>query len=473
MSFRFSKKNLSLILLSSLTLFTRFVGLSWGNGYFFHPDENNMAISIANMSQDLNPHFFAYSQFPLYLVYFTIHAFGLTQNIATAVYLLRIFSALFSLLSIVVLTKIGQFFFTKKQNLIFTILIIFSPGLIQLAHFGTTESLLIFIFCLQIYLALLFLRQPQPKIYLLSILISSIGLATKTSSVFLMAPFLLAILFTSKKISAFLLMLTIYFIFLLPLSLLLSPHSFINWSDFISAYTRQFDRTIPYLFQLSKVFPFATSLPVFILALLFLPKLPNYIKIKTHQKFTIILLPCLVYFLYFGQLYVKWTRFMSPLFFLFPFLATFKLANLSGKLKIGLIVISLIPAIVTTSIYLKPDIRYTFSSWLNQNIENQSVILSEAGNVINIPLYGDYQTINFDFYSLDQDSSLQAKLPQLISQADYIIIPSRRIFKNQNNPNYPHSQNYYQNLLNQNFGFKHLKTFSTSVFGLIDEMAEL
>jgi len=486
MSFKFGRKT-SLLLLSFLALFTRFIGLFWGNGYFFHPDENNMGLSIANMGQDLNPHFFAYGQFPLYLAYFTIKALSLNQNMATAIYILRLYSSLFSLLTIITLTKIGQFFFTNKQNLIFTILVIFSPGLIQLAHFGTTESLLIFIFCLQIYLGLIFLRRPNTKIYLLSILISSIGLSTKISSVFLMAPFLLSILFTSKKISAFLLTLTIYFTFLLPLSLLLSPHSLINWSDFTSAqsyeasvaigtlkvfYTRQFDQTIPYLFQLSKVFPFAIGLPIFVLALFFLPKLPKYINLKNHQKFLIILLPCLVYFLYFGQLYVKWTRFMSPLFFLFPFLATFILTKLSSKLNISLIALSIIPAIVMLSIYIKPDIRLNFSTWINQNIQAQTIILSEAGNVINIPLYGDYQTTNFDFYNLDQDPSLQAKLPELISQTDYIIIPSRRILKNQNNPNYPHSQNYYQNLFNHNFGFKHLQTFSTPLFGLIDEMAE-
>jgi hypothetical protein len=51
----------------AISLFTRFYGLNWGSGLYFHPDENNMATALSQLSpSNFNP-LFAYGQFPLYL----------------------------------------------------------------------------------------------------------------------------------------------------------------------------------------------------------------------------------------------------------------------------------------------------------------------------------------------------------------------------------------------------------------------
>jgi hypothetical protein len=68
-------------------------------------------------------------------------------------------------------------------------------------------------------------------------------------------------------------------------------------------------------------------------------------------------------------------------------------------------------------------------------------VLSETANVIDIPISNDeispkrppnfgIQNISFDFYELDTNPSLQASLADHIRRADYIVIPSRRIFYN-------------------------------------------
>ena len=47
----------------------RFYNLNWDQGNFFHPDERNIAAAVSRLSffDQLNPKFFAYGSFPIYL----------------------------------------------------------------------------------------------------------------------------------------------------------------------------------------------------------------------------------------------------------------------------------------------------------------------------------------------------------------------------------------------------------------------
>src|SRR5215470_4701501 len=48
----------------------RLVGLDFDAGHFFHPDERRIAFAVEELSfrpLQLNPHFFAYGSFPLYV----------------------------------------------------------------------------------------------------------------------------------------------------------------------------------------------------------------------------------------------------------------------------------------------------------------------------------------------------------------------------------------------------------------------
>jgi hypothetical protein len=222
-------------------------------------------------------------------------------------------------------------------------------------------------------------------------------------------------------------------------------------------YTRQFQNTTPILFQLKHIFPYIAGLPLFIFSILGI----FFVK-KNFRHLLIILIPSLIYFIYNSLLYVKWTRFMSPIFFLIPLFASYFISQFKNKtFFLTLIVISILPGILFFTMYLQPDIRLTASDWASRNLIADSVVFSEAGNVINFPFHSqDLHVNNFDFYNLDSDPELINQLPQLISQSDYIIIPSRRIFKNQTNSDFPHSYRYYQSLFSGQLGFQPLKTFS-------------
>jgi len=100
---------------------------------------------------------------------------------------------------------------------------------------------------------------------------------------------------------------------------------------------------------------------------------------------------------------------------------------------------------------------------MNENLPPGAIILSEAGNVVDLPLFNrrNFRIINFDFYSLDDDPVLQQKLESLIIEADYVLLPSRRVFANHQRlrDKFPKTAEFYQRLFSGQMGFVLIKEF--------------
>jgi len=466
-----------------LVLFTRFWGINWSQSFAFNPDENNMVSAILQMNPlNFNPNFFAYGQFPLYLTYLTtpIH------NFSTIALTLRFWSAVFSCLSLYIFYLIGKkVFSSKKLALLFLTLIIFTPGLIQSAHFGTTESILIFVFAANIFLSFKIYDHPQ-KIYylLLASLISGIGLATKISSLILTIPVFLSLFFLFIKNHSFkktFLNFCFFISIVLFFGLILSPYNLIDFQNFISSmkyeigvangsiqvfYTRQFIGSLPYLFQFQKIFPYTNGVFIYIFSIVGLILIIKEFLKKHHLNvyLLITLFSSLIYFIYQGQLFVKWTRFMSPIFFMFPFLSIFLFQKIKNSLLLYvLIFLSVLPGVYFMRIYFSVDSRIRATNWINKSIPENSQVLSESGNVVNIPLFDSKINVtNFDFYTLDDTLSSYQELEKIIKKSNFIFVPSRRVFKNQDNSSYPLSQRYYRSLFSGELGFFLSNTFSDS-----------
>lgn len=566
MKHKFSLLILVFILLA--LLYTRFVNLGWGLPYPFHPDERNMSVALEQLrcplpfKQDcLHPHFFAYGQFPLYVGYFLLHMYyilsGQLGKIITfldATIVLRFIAAVSSIITVLFILKIIQIFlehmYPKMRSPILTyaatLPFIFSPGLIQTAHFGTTESILICIYTSLFYLGLLRLdeRMSKKKYLLLSALLCAVAAATKISSMlFLFVPFYVGFMreikmslreeksnFFSKILQIFFDFL-VFFIFVIILSLLFSPYNLIALGDFLSSmqyesavalgsmkvfYTHQYVLTIPVIFQFIKIFPYALGVPVILYFIL------GFITLPYDKRFNLLRMSFLVYFLPTAFMYAKWTRFMSPIFPHFILIAVLFLINLytivsfyarqtknknqwlfviSNFLFFLLITTFCIRGIAFLSIYTNRDVRYEASDWIYNNIPNNSYVLSETANVVDIPIQDptvkeipplkNLQYISFNFYDLDVNTQLQQELQSHINDSAYVFIPSRRVFMNYTcyiNPDiygtvtkinssfltgvaknkctylsntYPQLNKYYTDLFRGKLGFKEVAQFSS------------
>jgi len=460
-----------------ILIYTRFYNISWGLPYPFHPDERNIAVSleqlscsVSNIKECLNPHFFAYGQFFIYLSFFIYKLFLFITSgsflgkisFFDSFLILRIISALSSVITVIFSLLIIKEFIYKKarpqiNNIILGgfLLLIFSPGLIQFAHFGTTESLLIMFYTILVYFAALLINKKisiQKYVFSTALTIG-LAAATKISSlVFSIAPVL--ILLTYKKLDKKTILYLFEFLFvILFFTVIFSPYNLIAFKDFIGAlryesdvasgaakvfYTYQFEYTIPIFFQLFNIFPFVLGIPILILFLSWI------LFLRLNKTNNILRIFFLSYFIPTAFLYSKWTRFVVPilpiciiigLLFLIEYKNLFfKKTKIQNILFWTIILISIIPGIAFLSIYSNDDIRNQASKWINKNIPSKTLILSETANVVDIPNYfaknNSYKVISFDFYGLDNNDELKNKLTEYVSSADYIFVPSRRIFAN-------------------------------------------
>jgi hypothetical protein len=495
--------------LLALLIYTRFVNIGWGLPYPMHPDERNMANAIQSLNCEVqssefrvqncfNPHFFAYGQFPLYLGYLLIllgrlgglEKLGGPISFQEAVLSLRIISAAAAILNVIIVIKIIKIIIRKIRwvdFLIFFPILIFSPGLIQFAHFGTTESLLMLFYSLIIYQSLRLIDDGDNivNIYWLG-LWSGLAVATKVSAgIFLLLPLIVIMTnfarpsprwYSGKRLGEALRLIFITTI----IGILFSPYNLISFGEFLGAlryeseialgrygvfYTRQFIGTMPVIFQFSKIFPYALGWPVVVLGGLGMLGGLGW----KDKSVNLLRLAFLVYFIPNAFLLAKWTRFMAPIFPLLLIFAALILAKIKIKIiKVIMVIITIIPGSAYLSIYQKADVRFQASQWIYKNIPNGAYILSETGNAVDLPLanrnyndYKNYKIISFNFYDLDSNPKLVQELQYHLSQASYIIVPSRRIFMNHPPNGYPLLNNYYEKLFSGSLGFKKIAEFTS------------
>ena len=493
-----------------------------------------------------NPHFFAYGQFSLYLGYFIIQVyhffvgkFGLTITFEEAVISLRMISAVATIINAMIMIKIIKTIIKLKTNDYFFLLfiIIFSPYFIQFSHFGTTEALLMLFYSLVIYYSLqLFNKWKWRTIFFLS-LFSGLAIATKVSAVIFIGLPIIAILNSKSKIRnqkptqnalnikaggsklqnkiqrqktllGYTLHVTRYMIIFLLLTgffaLFFSPHNLVSFPEFLGSisyesevalgkikvfYTRQFEKTIPILFQMIKIFPYTLGLLGSILGSLGFLGLP-----WKGKKTNLLRLAFLIYFLPNAFLYTKWTRFMAPVFPIITIFIALLLLKIKviKIIKVIIVILTIIPGVAYLSIYQNPDVRFIASEWIYKNIPQNSFILSETANVVDIPISPpnyqlpiiNYQSISFNFYDVDVNPILQKELHQHIAKADYIFVPSRRVFANHTcyekrgmsfeskdslqlarcrylKEKYPLLNDYYQKLFSEKLRFKKVVEFTS------------
>jgi len=506
-----------------LLVYTRFINLSWGLPFPFHPDERNIANAIQGLTCEIsnfkfqisncfNPHFYAYGQLPIYLGYILVVIGRLVTNISgavrfeEAVLALRFISAMASVGTVFVMLNLFQHLLpqTGSRNkfgmtLVAFVCFIFSPALIQLAHFGTTESLLMLFFTWLILLCLKLDSRRGSKdaysIYIWIGVVTGLAIATKVSALlFAVIPFIAIVSLPRREGSKsryqdfwerFNELVFVGFI-TGATAILFSPHSLISWKEFADSikyesmvasgeamvfYTRTFAESVPVLFQFQRIFPYALGWPVFALFLI------GFIFLPWKRNFNILRVSFLVYFLPTAFLFTKWTRFMAPILPLMIIIAMAEISNInnqiSNKFKDSKILIymsiavTIIPGIMFLKVYATPDIRFQASEWMMKNIPEKAHILQETANVVDLPVLRDssklqmkeFQNISFDYYRLDEDTKLQRALKEHLEKADYIVIPSRRIFKNHSKKEYPILAKYYEDLFSGKLGFKQVAEF--------------
>lgn len=509
MKYKITRTHLLLALIILIGAFLRFYKLDWGQGLFTHPDEYHIVTSVNQLSfpDQINPNFFSYGTVSIYLIYFTktvlsfvfsqLYAIPFTLN---AFLLGRFYSAFFSTLTIPLVYGISRTLLNSRYSLLAASLAALTPGLIQQAHFATPESALIFFIFGSLFFLLKFTTNNEQPFdfaqgrrttnFLLASIFLGLALGVKVSSAIFLPVLLLSLIFTCYR-SPFTL-LKYSFLSLTATAatfFIVDPYVFLDfthfWSSFIYEsslargdfpvfYTRQFIDTTPVIFQLTKILPYTLGPALLISGLLglFLMVLQLFKKGPSFTFHFLLITSFLSLFLFNGFLFAKWTRFSAPTFPFFAIFSAFLLYK-SSQLKIHkffpyilnttyLILISLW-VLAFFSVYLTPDVRHTASRWVESSAPPGSTFLVEGGNMIDVPLQGNFKKLSLDFYNLENDAQARQKVVEGLTSADFFIIESRRVFANhQRLPNqFPKTTNFYNALFSGKVGFTEVKNFTS------------
>jgi hypothetical protein len=486
---------LALILVAG---FFRFYNLNWDNGNFFHPDERNIdnAVSRISFFSQLNPGFFAYGGFSIYLYRFAgdivstiAHNNSFVTDWGYLNIIGRFFSALFSTLTVIPVYLLTLKIWNKKSALLASILYVLSVASIQTAHYGVTESLITLIGVTVCLLSVLLLNKLDIYKTVLTALVLGIGIASKTSAVsFLIMPFF-ALLLSFKKEKF--LKVVFYMILLVIISFavftIFSPYTFLDNVKFLESmkyesgvatgtlpvvYTLQFKYTLPYVYQIQNfIWQIGPSLIFCLLGFIFITI--GAIKKKSSKLFVFFIFP-LIYFLYVGSWHTKFIRYMVPII---PFLlisGSVFLIYVRSKYKLlgnFLIFISLATTTLWTiaffSIYTRPQTRIKASQWIYYNIPVDNTIINEQwddGLPVSIGQFhqGQYKVLSLAMYDSDNADKIEY-LSKNLNQADYIILNSRRIYGTLLNlkKEYPITSRYYELLFDEKLGYKKAAEFTS------------
>lgn len=486
-----------ILLLASLF---RFYNLNWDSGHFFHPDERNIANAVSQLVlfTQLDPHFYAYGGFLIYLYKITADMLSFifqTPLFATDwayINLIgRYYSALFSTMTILPLFFLGRKVFTPNVAFLACLFYAFTVSSIQTAHFSITENFLTLSLITLTYFSVKLYENPTKKLYLLIGILLGITIATKTTGLsFALLPGIATFLLLVKKKITF----RNAFIGLAGTGLitglvftLFSPFTFLNWEKFIESmqfensvvlgtnpvpYTLQFTHTPAYFFQLKNLF--WQLGPVALVAYLgFIFFLYQMGKTKKPVFLLFLSFP-LLYFLYVGSWHTKFIRYMVPLL---PFLllwASALLVVIAKRYRIlgtALLIISLTSsllwALAFSSIYTREQTRITASEWIYRHIPKGSIIYGEHWDEgLPIPLSSgsplEYHVDQLTIYDPDTDAKL-AYYAEKLANADYLTITTRRLYGTllYLPDKYPLTQRYYELLFSGKLGYQKVAEFSS------------
>lgn len=526
------KINQKILLVAILIIaaFLRFYGLNWDQNQHLHPDERFLTMvandiswpaSITEYLGEQNPlspynnkhNFFVYGTFPVYLVKFASEVINFDVYDYNNITLVgRMFSALMDLGVVVLVFKISKLLFNNKIALIAALLYSIFVLPIQLSHFFTTDTFLVFFLLFSFYLLLRTLQKKRFASIFYSMAGMSFGLAlaSKISALYFL-PLVLSVFFylLLQKRSGDAFVGTLLFV--IPSFLTwrsLDPKTFVPNSIFridprftanieqLRSFNDpgsffppavQWINSTPIIFPLKNLLVWGLGLPLGLLLLFSIiylifqnskhliklihkKGLNNIVKIERTNYFMIIFLVWSIgFFVYQGTEFVKAMRYFS---LLYPFFALFIAVSLiksvkNKKIIIIIFAISTIYPVSFMSIYFNKHTRIQASEWIYENIPPGSAVTCEHwDDCLPLPLGRNnslmYQTESLELFNPDSRQKW-LEINNQLERADYIILSSNRLWGSIPSvpDRYPETTQFYQRLFSNSSNFLKIAEFTS------------
>jgi 4-amino-4-deoxy-L-arabinose transferase-like glycosyltransferase len=523
-------------------LLIRLYGANFALGNNFHPDERQILFHVVQLSwpqslaqfldptiSPLNPHFFAYGSLPLYLLAaignLLSHISPFLASFASLTLTGRVINALFDTGTILLTGCLGLLLTNDRTPgrkyawsvaMLAAALVAFTPLQLQLSHFYTVDTMLLFFITMTVLACVILVDTEKPiRWSLLTGLGYGLALATKFSAAPLIVPLTVALAMRWYRHGFFSVVIpSVYAILATFVSFLIAmPYAFLDMRAFIQQvseqgslargtldypYVRQFAGTIPFFYQAQNMVFWGMGLALGLAVVAGFIWLGWLIWKRNAGLWLVVLSWVVVYGALTGSFYVKFMRYMLPLY---PFLTLIVASGLvafvrysrkraEGEnsqvarsafirslvkiLPYALIVIVLLGTIfqglALLNVYSQPNTRIQASRWIFTHLKPGSILTYEQWDDA-LPVAVDnhdpsvypqasYVDANgqsqqgLDLYGDDTLAKAQ-QLAIILPTVDAITMASDRLDKSipRLPCRYPLTMHYYQLLFSGQLGF--------------------
>ena len=472
--------------ISIIGFLLRFYGINWDNGLLFHPDERQLLMISSRMNlNNLDPGWYNYGTFPLYLLEF----FSLNSewNIYELRFPGRILSSIFDSSTIIISGLIGRKLYSNITGILASFFYSICVLAIQTSHFFVVDTFLTFFTTLIIFYCIKLNEKLTVKRTIIVGILFGISLTIKISSALIIGVILIVIIFNINSSKGRLNDLLKYYILVLFSSFLtffiLNPFSLINYSDFLLAsktqsnmarglidfpYTRQYINTTPYIYHLIQLVktslgPIAGLIGIFSILFAF-----RKLEINNHRNLLILFLWFLIYFGFFGAIHTKFLRYMLPIIPIISIFSSYMISYLLSKsrkykrLYIAMVIILLSGSLHYTfsfmQIYSGDHESINAGKFIDKEFEEGSVLLKEHWDEA-LKTNKIYITKELNLYNNDSTSKAR-NLANLLSSSDGIYLTTKRLISTipRLEERYPLTTNYYRKLFSEDLGYKLIRS---------------
>ncbi len=429
-SYRKRGEYLALAAILTMALVLRLWGINFGLPHLFaRPDEQSLvSITINLFSGDLNPHFFEYPSFFIYLLFAAYNVFYFLAKIVgyfnrfsdfwllylrdPSIFFLipRLISVAMSFATVFFVYRLGRRFYSVQTGLVAAF---FASGTFLLgreAHFGVTDTTLTFLCLLAVYYCLALNESGRTRDFLLAAVFSGLAASTKYPGVLLIFPILAALslrflhekklkLFYSDKRFWLLAIIGITTFFAASPYILLDYKNFYQDFNFIMSVSSGSHGIMPTGYWYNLKFTLLSGLGLTLLLLTCASAV--YLLIRKKPKDIIILAFTIGYFLVIGPAKRPFVRYLLPAIPFFVIIAGIGLVSLADilfrdkkELKLiftwfaALIIMapSLYYLISFNRIMTRKDTRVQAKEWIEKNIAAGETIAIDGLFYNNLPL---------------------------------------------------------------------------------------
>ncbi len=480
----------------------RFYNPNWDGGYQGHPDEINIAKAAVKVHffSHMDPEFYSYGGFIIYsmravavlLHHLTGHETWVNDPWSMSV-AGRLVVAACSTITIYFFYKLFEELINKKWGLYAALLCATTVGFIQYSHYAVSDAPLFMWLTILCYLSIRTSKNDQWFNWMLLGAASGMAIGTKTTAfAFLIIPSLTwLILFLKTKDKKLYRYGAVCAIATILAFLIISPYTIMNYEGYKAAmdleqgiatgrypkpFTLQFQGSPPYVLPFINLFwHMGVLMPLlgFVGAGYLLWSM--YAKKRWLELLPIVITGAFV-FLYIGQWYAKYIRYMVPVevvllitgvVFLYS-LRTYVSQSSLYKWCIGIVALSsMLWTILYMPVWIRTNTKVVASDWLYTQMPNGGNVVAEAWDYV-LPLnYRPQKPVKIRSYPIDAfEKDTDEKLfwtCKILAMGDYYAISSRRVYVTilHHRDQYPLMGKMYDRLFDGAIGYREVKRFTS------------